>query len=121
MASADATQTASSGALLVRWQGVITPDQAVLKRLEGLAGLLLLALFTGLPFFTRTGLALVIAACGVLWLLWCLCSPPPQRIGTISRWLMLFLAIAIVATGCSPVPIAASKAVSYTHLRAHET
>ena len=58
MASADATQTASSGALLVRWQGVITPDQAVLKRLEGLAGLLLLALFTGLPFFTRTGLAL---------------------------------------------------------------
>merc|ERR1711991_980558 len=90
----------------VRWQGVITPDQAVLKRLEGLAGLLLLALFTGLPFFTRTGLALVIAACGVLWLLWCLCSPPPQRIGTISRWLMLFLAIAIVATGCSPVPIA---------------
>ena len=43
MASADATQTASSGALLVRWQGVITPDQAVLKRLEGLAGLLLLA------------------------------------------------------------------------------
>ena len=80
MASADATQTASSGALLVRWQGVITPDQAVLKRLEGLAGLLLLALFTGLPFFTRTGLALVIAACGVLWLLWCLCSPPPQRI-----------------------------------------
>ena len=109
MASADATQTASGGALLVRWQGVITPDQAVLKRLEGLAGLLLLALFTGLPFFTRTGLALVIAACGVLWLLWCLCSPPPQRIGTISRWLMLFLAIAIVATGCSPVPIAASK------------
>ena len=66
MASADATQTASSGALLVRWQGVITPDQAVLKRLERLAGLLLLALFTGLPFITRTGLALVIAACGVL-------------------------------------------------------
>ena len=50
MASADATQTASSGALLVRWQGVITPDQAVLKRLEGLAGLLLLALFTESSF-----------------------------------------------------------------------
>ena len=58
MASADATQTARGGALLVRWQGVITPDQAVLKRLERLSGLLLLALFTGLPFFTRTGLAL---------------------------------------------------------------
>ena len=69
MASADATQTANGGALLVRWQGLITPDQEVLKRLESLAGLLLLVLLTGLPLFTRTGLALVIAACGALWLL----------------------------------------------------
>merc|ERR1712023_500579 len=95
--------------MLVRWQGLMAPDQAVLKRLESLAGLLLLVLHTGLPLFTRTGLALVIAACGVLWLLRCLCSPPPERNSTISRWLMLFLAIAIVTTGCSPVPIAASK------------
>ena len=109
MASADATQAASGIPLLARWQGLMAPNPAVLRRLEGLAGLLLLLLFTGLPLFTRTGLALVIAACGALWLLWCLCSPPPQRIGTISRWLMLCLAIAIVATGCSPVPIAASK------------
>ena len=72
MASADATQTASGGPLLARWQGLITPDQAVLKRLERLAGLLLLVLLTGLPLFTRTGLALVITACGGLWLLWCL-------------------------------------------------
>ena len=33
----------------------MAPDPAVLKRLEGLAGLLLLGLFTGLPLFTRTG------------------------------------------------------------------
>ena len=90
------------------WQGRMSPDQAVLKRLEGLAGLLLLVLLTGLPLFTRTGLALVITACGALWLLWSLCSPP-RRIGTISLWLMLFMAIAVVATGFSPVPIAASK------------
>ena len=109
MASADATQTANGGSLLVFWKGLIAPDQAVLKRLESLAGVLLLVLLTGLPLLTRTGLGLVIAACGVLWLLWCLCSPPSKRIGTISRWLMLFLAIAIVTTGCSPVPIAASK------------
>ena len=70
MASADATQTARGGPLLARWQGLIAPDQAVLKRLERLAGLLLLVLLTGLPLFTRTGLALVIAACGALWLLW---------------------------------------------------
>ena len=87
---------------MARWQGLIAPDAEVLKRLEGLAGLLLLLLFTGLPLFTRTGLALVIAACGTLWLLWCLCTPP-RRIGAISLWLMLFLAIAVVATGCSPV------------------
>ena len=51
MASADATQTANGGALLVRWQGLIAPDQAVLKRLESLAGLLLLVLLTGIPLF----------------------------------------------------------------------
>ena len=81
----------------------------MLKRLERLAGLLLLAC-SRVFLLTRTGLALVIAACGVLWLLWCLCSPPPQRIGTISRWLMLFLAIAIVATGCSRFQLPPAKA-----------
>ena len=108
MASADATQAASGIPLLARWQGLMAPNPAVLRRLEGLAGLLLLLLFTGLPLFTRTGLALVIAACGALWLVWCLCSPP-RRIGAVSLWLMLFLAIAALATGFSPVPIAASK------------
>ena len=108
MASADATRAAPGGPLLTRWQGLIAPDQAVLKRLERLAGLLLLVLLSGLPVFTRTGLALVISACGALWLLWCLCSPP-RRIGAISLWLMLFLAIATLATGFSPVPFAASK------------
>ena len=108
MASADATQAVNESPLVARWQGLMAPAPAVLKRLEGLAGLLLLVLLTGLPLFTRTGLALVIAACGALWLLWCLCSPP-RRIGAISLWLMLFLSIAVVATGCSPVPIAASK------------
>ena len=94
--------------LLLRWQGLLHPADAVLLRLEWLSGSVLVLLLTGLPLFMRAGLSLVIAAVALLWLLWSLCSPP-EKIGAISGWLLLILGIAVVATGFSPVPIAAAK------------
>ena len=61
--------------LLLRWQGVLHPNPDVVRRLEWLAGGLLTLLLAGLPFFTRAGLTLLIAATGGL-LLWSLVSPP---------------------------------------------
>ena len=94
--------------LLLRWQGVLHPKTDAIRRLEWLAGGLLTLLLAGLPFFTRTGLTLLIAASGGLWLLWSLVSPP-ERIRPIGGWLLLFLGIAALATGFSPVPAAATK------------
>ena len=94
--------------LLLRWQGVLHPNPDVVRRLEWLAGGLLTLLLAGLPFFTRAGLTLLIAATGALWLLWSLVSPP-DRIRPIGGWLLLFLGIAALATGFSPVPAAAAK------------
>ena len=94
--------------LLLRWQGLLHPADAVLLRLEWLSGSVLVLLLTGLPLFTRGGLSLVIAAAALLWLLWSLCSPP-EEIGAISGWLLLILGIAVVTTGFSPVPMAAAK------------
>ena len=94
--------------LLLRWQGVLHPNPDVVRRLEWLAGGLLTLLLAGLPFFTRAGLTLLIAATGGLWLLWSLVSPP-DRIRPIGGWLLLFLGIAALATGFSPVPSAAAK------------
>ena len=94
--------------LLLRWQGVLHPKPDVIKRLEWLAGGLLTLLLAGLPFFTRAGLTLLIAATGALWLLWSLVTPP-ARIRPIGGWLLLFLGIAALATGFSPVPFAAAK------------
>ena len=94
--------------LLLRWQGLLRPADLVLLRLEWLSGGVLVLLLTGLPLFTRGGLSLVIAAVALLWLLWSLCSPP-EEIGAISGWLLLILGIAVLTTGCSPVPMAAAK------------
>ena len=96
--------------LLMRWQGLRPAETPTLKRLEGLAGLLLMLLMAGLPLFTRQGLALVIAAAGLLWLLWSVVTPA-GAIRPISAWLLGFTAIAILATGFSPVPLAAAKGV----------
>ena len=94
--------------LIQRWQGCLQPQPVVLRRLEWLAAILLMVLLSGLPFLSRSGLALVMVACGLIWLLWSLCTPP-VRVETPSSWLLVILGIAILATGFSPVPIAAIK------------
>ncbi len=94
--------------LLLRWQGWLSATDAQQQRLQAVAGLVLMALLSTLPVISRTGLALIVTACGALWLLWALITPP-GKIGSINSWLMLYLAIALIATGCSPVPIAAAK------------
>ena len=76
--------------------------------MEQLSGAVLTLLFAWLPFVSRSGLGLEITAAGLLWLLWSLCSPP-GRIGPISRWLLVILAVACISTGWSPVPLAAAK------------
>ena len=104
---ADAAQPVAS-ALLLRWQGCLTASTAGLKRLEMLSGSVLILLLASLPFVSRGGLAMEIAAAGALWLLWSLVTPA-ARIGAISGWVLLFLAIALISTGFSPVPAAAAK------------
>jgi putative inorganic carbon (HCO3(-)) transporter len=76
--------------------------------LQLLAGVVLCALMAGLPLVTRGGLSLLILAAGLLWLVWALCAPA-GRIGGISGWLMVMLGLAVLATGFSPVPLAAFK------------
>ncbi|MEB3265329.1 MAG: IctB family putative bicarbonate transporter [Cyanobacteriota bacterium] len=102
--------TAAPTPWLLRWQGLLQDSAPgpLASRLEPLAGVVLCALMAGLPLVTRSGLALLVAACGLLWLMWSL-STPPGRIGTINGWLLLVLAVAVVATGFSPVPQAALK------------
>jgi putative inorganic carbon (HCO3(-)) transporter len=73
-----------------------------------LAGVVLCALMAGLPLVTRGGLSLLILAAGLLWLTWAL-RTPAGPLGAINSWLLLLLGIAVVATGCSPVPVAAFK------------
>jgi len=68
----------------------------------------LCALMAGLPLVTRGGLSLLILAAGLLWLTWAL-RTPAGPLGAINSWLLLLLGIAVVATGCSPVPLAAFK------------
>ena len=93
---------------LLRWQGLLPGSEAQQKRLSNLAGIVLILLMAGLPVLTRAGLGLIVLACGALWLLWSL-TRTPARIGAISGWLLLFLAVAVLATGVSPVPSAAAK------------
>ena len=96
--------------LLLRWQGLLAG--AAPGRLGGhlplLAGLVLCALMAGLPLVTRGGLSLLIAACGLLWILWAL-RTRPEGLGPIHLWLLGVLAVAVLATGFSPVPLAAFK------------
>ncbi|MFN9619330.1 MAG: IctB family putative bicarbonate transporter [Synechococcaceae cyanobacterium] len=96
--------------LLLRWQGLLaaTAPGRLESRLPLLAGLVLCALMAGLPLVTRGGLSLLIAACGLLWLLWAL-RTKAEGLGAIHLWLLGVLAIAVLATGFSPVPMAAFK------------
>ena len=95
---------------LLRWQGWLNGASAgpLGSRLPMLAGVVLCALMAGLPLVTRGGLSLLILAAGLLWLVWALCTPA-GRIGGISGWLLLMLGLAVLATGFSPVPVAAFK------------
>ena len=94
--------------LLLRWQGLFRSTAPTLSRLEWLAGGVQMLLLASLPFVTRSGLALEIAAAGLLWILWSLVTPP-KPIHPISGWLLLIVAVAGVSTGFSPVPAAAAK------------
>ncbi|MGC6482506.1 MAG: IctB family putative bicarbonate transporter [Synechococcus sp.] len=94
--------------LLLRWQGLIPSSQPQQRRWQAVACLVLMALLATLPVISRPGLALVVTACSALWLLGALITPP-RSIGAISRWLLIYLAVATLATGFSPVPIAAAK------------
>ena len=69
--------------LLLRWQGLIPSSQPQQRRLQAVSCLVLMALLATLPVISRPGLALVVTACGALWLLWALITPP-SRIGAIS-------------------------------------
>ena len=105
------TSTATaSPPLLLRWQGLLAGGRggALAEHLPLLAGWMLCALMAGLPLVTRPGLSLLIAAAGLLWLVWAL-RTPPGHIGAINCWLLAVLAIAVIATGFSPVPVAAFK------------
>jgi putative inorganic carbon (HCO3(-)) transporter len=84
------------------------PSGPLTSRLPLLAGVVLCALMAGLPLVTRGGLSLLILAAGLLWLVWAL-RTPAGPLGAINSWLLLLLGIAVVATGCSPVPLAAFK------------
>ena len=98
---------------LLRWQGLLRggADGPLVRRLPLLAGLVLCALLAGLPLVTRAGLSLLILAAGLLWVVWALCQPP-GRIGAISGWLLVMLAVMVLATGFSPVPMAAAKGLA---------
>jgi len=96
--------------LLLRWQGLLAdgPTGVLGRHLPLVAGWVLCAMLAGLPLVTRSGLSLLIAACGLLWVVWAL-RTPPGRIGTINGWLLVVLGVAVLATGFSPVPVAAFK------------
>ena len=64
-------------------------------------------LLAGLPFVSRSGLALEILACGLLWLLWSVSTPrttwSDQRLAAADP------GRAVISTGWSPVPMAAPR------------
>ena len=94
--------------MLLCWQGRLKASPSTLHRLELLAGCLLIVLLGGLPLLTRSGLALLLLSSGLLWLLWSLATPTAP-IDKITTWLLIILGLAVLATGVSPVPIAATK------------
>ncbi|QPN61158.1 putative bicarbonate transporter, IctB family [Synechococcus sp. CBW1002] len=95
---------------LLRWQGVLanTPAGPLSSRMPLVAGVVLCALMAGLPLVTRAGLSLLILASGLLWLVWAL-RTPARGLSPINGWLLVVLALAVLATGFSPVPAAAAK------------
>ena len=98
---------------LLRWQGLWhggAKSSRLQPLLPQLAGGFLVALLLLLPLSDRGGLGLLITACSVLWLVWCLSTPPSSKpLGAINGWLLAYLALALLATGFSPVPAAAAK------------
>ena len=50
----------------------------------------LCALLRVLPMATRTGLGFLIAACGLLWLVWGLATPRCNGLGAINGWLLVY-------------------------------
>ena len=97
--------------LLLRWQGLLRawPSGPLSRHLVPIGGLVLCALMAGLPVISRSGLSLLIVACGLLWLLLALRRPPLGGIQPIHGWMLAILAVALLATGFSPVPAAAAK------------
>jgi putative inorganic carbon (HCO3(-)) transporter len=95
---------------LLRWQGLLAHQRSgwLGAHLELLAGVVLCALMAWLPQISRAGLSLLIFASGLLWVLWAL-RTRPGGLGAINGWLLAVLAVAVVATGFSPVPVAAFK------------
>ena len=100
----------SSPPLLLRWQGLLAaaPAGPLSDHLLTISGVVLCALMAGLAVVTRSGLSLLILACGVLWLLLALRRPAGAITG-INGWILAILAISLLATGFSPVPSAALK------------
>jgi len=96
--------------LLLRWQGLLAHQRSgwLGAHLELVAGVVLCALMAWLPQISRAGLSLLIFASGLLWVLWAL-RTRPGGLGAINGWLLAVLAVAVVATGFSPVPVAAFK------------
>ncbi len=96
--------------LLLRWQGCLqtAPSGSLGRQLTLLSGLVLCALMAGLPLVTRSGLSLLVLASGLLWLLLALRTTPGPLV-EIDRWILGILALALLATGFSPVPLAAAK------------
>jgi len=99
--------------VLLRWQGLLqNHGQGPLgRRLPQIAGFIVCALMAGLPLLTRGGVGLLITASGLLWILWAL-RTPPGRLGAINLWILAILAVALLATGFSPVPVAAVKGLA---------
>ncbi|MEB3261810.1 MAG: IctB family putative bicarbonate transporter [Cyanobacteriota bacterium] len=95
---------------LLRWQGLLAGRDGGLlaSRLPLLAGGVICALMAGLPLVSREGLSLLISASGLLWVLWAL-RAPAGRIAPLNGWLLAILAVMVLATGFSPVPVAAAK------------
>ncbi|MEO1002232.1 MAG: IctB family putative bicarbonate transporter [Cyanobacteria bacterium J06638_7] len=96
--------------LLLRWQGLLAhqPVGPLGSRLVPLGGLVLCALMAGLPLLSRAGLSLLILASSGLWLLLSL-RRPARGITAINAWILVILAVALLATGFSPVPSAAAR------------
>ena len=96
---------------LLCWQGLLATEQAsrLRKLLPQIAGGMLCALLLVLPMATRTGLGLLIAACGLLWLVWGLATPPVQRPWGINGWLLRVSRHRPCGHGLVAVPAAAAK------------